>query len=65
MENPTIGDVFMNGKYSKARVKTFLVVKDYFTSELIEYKCVAESIGGASNTFIIPFSFVIRNKIKE
>lgn len=58
-----IGDKFKTGKNIFAEVIDFLDCKSMKTGETVEYKCIAQSLGLASNKFEVPFSTVLRNKI--
>lgn len=61
----TIGDKFKTGKYSTAVVVDFLEKKSKVTGKVVGDICVAKAMGYAQNEFDVPFSTVVRNKIKQ
>jgi hypothetical protein len=65
IKNVKIGDKFKQGKNLEAKVVDFHIVTSLKTGKLVKYICVAQLISGlAKNEFEVPFSTVIRNKIK-
>ena len=60
-----IGDVFMNGKHSKAQVVDILEQRSMVTGDVVGHVCVVEGLGIATNTFSVPFTTVLRNRLQE
>jgi K+-transporting ATPase c subunit len=59
-----IGDRFtLRGKNVKAKVLDILEKKSLLTGNTVGYICLAESEGLSTNTFEVPFSTVVRNRI--
>lgn len=63
IKNVKIGDRFKTGRHTSAHVVDFYEVRSLTTGEVIEYKCIAKSDTIATNSFEVPFSTVVRNKI--
>ncbi len=64
IRNVTIGDKFKNGKHLTAEVVDFIENKSMVSGQIIGYTCIAKGVGGLStNTFDVPFTQVLRNKI--
>lgn len=59
----TVGDKFKTGKHSSAIVVDIREVRSLVTGEIVDYQCEARAEGLARNTFITPFSTVVRNRI--
>ena len=65
IKNVSVLDRFIY-KGLKAIVIDIAEVKSLVNNEIIEYKCYARMLEGfAHNTFEIPFSTVVKNRIKE
>ena len=62
--NVEIGDKFKNGKHLIAEVVDFHKVCSYTNNDIVRWECIAKGINTlATNTFIVQFSTVVRNKI--
>jgi hypothetical protein len=60
----TIGDRFKQGKNIVCEVVDFNEIKSLTTGIVTGYMCIVKGVNTiASNTFDVPFSTVIRNKI--
>ena len=60
-----IGDRFKTGKHTTAKVIDILEVRSIVTEEIKGHICFAQAEGLAHNAFEVPFSTVVRNKIKQ
>lgn len=61
----TLGDKFISrGTKVKAIVVDFHIVTSMTTGKLVGYKCIAQGIGVSTNQFEVPFTTVVRGKIK-
>ena len=59
----TVGDKFKTGKRASAVVVDIREIRSLVTGEIVDYQCEARAEGLACNTFITPFSTVVRNRI--
>lgn len=61
----TIGDKFKEGRHNKAEVVDILEKRSLKTGEIVGYECLARMITGmATNTYPVPFSTVVRNRLE-
>jgi len=64
INNVRIGDTFKNGKHIVCEVVDFYKVISYKNDTIIKWECVVRGINTlAENTFTVPFSTVVRNRI--
>lgn len=64
IRNVTIGDRFKTGKNIVSEVVDFYEKKSMVTGEVIGHICIAKGVNTFStNTFDVPFSTVLINKI--
>jgi hypothetical protein len=62
----SIGDNFKKGKSAICQVIDFRKVTSMKTGDTIGYQCIAiQKNGWACNVFEVPFTTVLRNKLKE
>ena len=61
----SIGDRFKTGKYTEAQVVDILECRSMaLNGEVVRHICIARANGLANNEFEVPFSTVVRNRIK-
>ena len=64
INNVTIGDKFKHGKHTICEVVDFYETKSMTDGETKSFQCIANGIDSfATNTFEVPFSTVVRNRI--
>lgn len=63
LHNVSIGDKFKTGAHTTAVVVDFQDVRSLSTGQHVKHICIAQSAGLATNTFEVPFSTVVRNRI--